>query len=1550
MRITRYLETLLILSVSSLTLAENPVYFADPNLEASVEAQLGIYDPMPAHMLGLTTLYSQQAGISDLTGIEHAYNLSELHLWENQISDISSLSALTHLTNLYLWSNQIEDVSPLSGLTGLTVLALPDNQIVDVSSLSGLTNLTQLYLYINQISDISSLSGLLNLEELYLYANQITDVSPLSGLGNLTTLELGGNQISDISSISGLANLTALFLWENQITDVTDLEGLVHLQELYLHVNQITDISPLSGLMDMTKLHLWENQLGDVSPLSGMIGLTELALHDNQIQDVSPLSGLANLQVLYLYVNQITDIAPLSELINLTTLDLADNQIGDITSLSGLMNLTTLELGNNQINDIAPLSGLANLEELYLYANQVSDISSLLNLTKLMVLDLEDNQVSDVLPLSWLANLTHIALAGNQISDISPLIGLTNWEALSLNRNPLSTDAYCTDLYEITDNAHYAEYDPNPNPPDNVTASQGTQMDQVQIAWEPVCNGPRYTTHYQVYRASSLSGARTAVSDWQIETEIVDDAVDASGSTYYWVRAAADDQGSFGLSDYGVPVLGRSTPTPNPMTWAVEPIALGASSISMTATQATPVSGVEYFFDCVTDGGHDSTWQTSPSYLDSGLLPDTQYSYRVKARAQGQPTETDWSLLKSAMTHPAPDATPPSPNPLTWATAPHATGQTSIAMTASSAMDASGGIQYYFDCQTSGGHDSGWQMSATYEDMNLSPNTTYQYRVRARDSFDNQTDYSDSAFAHTDEPAQGAARNEDTGLWSDTVQQAIDAAGANHTIKVYPGIHTGAINFNGKVLTLSSTDPSDWSVVENTVLNGNGAAGFVTLNSNGILDGLTITGCTDTSSWEGAICCTAHTPTIRRCVIRDNQSRASAAVCTFGFASAIIEDCKFLNNSALNNGGALGGDFTISACEFSGNRAGMSGGAVSACTSVSGCTFTNNSAGTKGGALHSDLSDLAIRDCIFSGNSAQEGGAIYAKDSVITNCIIQDNTATRTGGGLYTTHSPVIVGCAILGNIAQTGDGGGIYSGLNRLTLVNCTIKNCSAPFGRGGGVYSYHGLDIKNTILWGNRATHYDQLGGAGDHFYERVHFQSCAIENGSMPYHITDGKGHVIGLNLGGDFVFTDPLFMDTWHLKQNSPCRDQGQPDPALPATDHDGDSRLLDMAVDIGADEIAPDTAVPVPHPLGWWAQVPQASSSHAIVMTAAAATGAYGPIEYYFECQQDGAFNSIWQTERRYEAKGLNPNTEYQFRVKARNRLGNETASSDWSAATTDAYVDSDTQAPTPDPLTWASVPQATGLTTITMTASTALDAAGVEYLFECTAGGGHNSAWQSGPVYTDTGLQANTRYTYWVRARDTSANQNAGNWSVKASATTHSGAGLHGIDVRVSSTVDDAEEGPGGRMDFASPELELVNNGMAQAVGLRFSNVNIPAGVLVVNAYIEFRVGGTETGSCSLSIRGHDTDSAGRFSSFAGLSSLVTTSASVGWSPSPWTEMGAKKRTPDLKSIVQEIVNRSGWSQGNDMAFIITGSGTRVAESYDGGGYLNGPLLHVDFE
>ncbi len=174
------------------------------------------------------------------------------------------------------------------------------------------------------------------------------------------------------------------------------------------------------------------------------------------------------------------------------------------------------------------------------------------------------------------------------------------------------------------------------------------------------------------------------------------------------------------------------------------------------------------------------------------------------------------------------------------------------------------------------------------------------------------------------------------------------------------------------------------------------------------------------------------------------------------------------------------------------------------------------------------------------------------------------------------------------------------------------------------------------------------------------------------------------------------------------------------------------------------------------------------------------------------------------------------------------------------------------------------------------------------------------------------------------------------------------------VNVRVAASSDDAEETlSSGSVDTNSSDLELIRDGtQAQIVGMRFNGVAIPAGVTVQKAYVQFQVDEADSESTSLLIQGQATDHAATFSQTgANLSSRPRTAASVGWSPAAWTtvgQAGLAQQTPDIAAVIQEIINRPGWTSGNSLAILITGSGVRVAESYDGLP-AGAPLLHVEF-
>ncbi|MGI9605611.1 MAG: hypothetical protein ACR2P0_05680, partial [Acidimicrobiales bacterium] len=95
-----------------------------------------------------------------------------------------------------------------------------------------------------------------------------------------------------------------------------------------------------------------------------------------------------------------------------------------------------------------------------------------------------------------------------------------------------------------------------------------------------------------------------------------------------------------------------------------------------------------------------------------------------------------------------------------------------------------------------------------------------------------------------------------------------------------------------------------------------------------------------------------------------------------------------------------------------------------------------------------------------------------------------------------------------------------------------------------------------------------------------------------------------------------------------------------------------------------------------------------------------------------------------------------------------------------------------------------------------------------------------------------------------------------------------------------------------------------------------------------------------------------DVDDSTTFQSAGGSISIrPMTAAAAAWAPPPWTskgEAGPAQQTSDLTTIVQELVDRAGWSSGNSMSLIISGTGKRTAESFNGTPTA-APLLHIEY-
>lgn len=175
----------------------------------------------------------------------------------------------------------------------------------------------------------------------------------------------------------------------------------------------------------------------------------------------------------------------------------------------------------------------------------------------------------------------------------------------------------------------------------------------------------------------------------------------------------------------------------------------------------------------------------------------------------------------------------------------------------------------------------------------------------------------------------------------------------------------------------------------------------------------------------------------------------------------------------------------------------------------------------------------------------------------------------------------------------------------------------------------------------------------------------------------------------------------------------------------------------------------------------------------------------------------------------------------------------------------------------------------------------------------------------------------------------------------------------------ISASTDDAEEDANGAMDLGSSDLEMFDETTLQQIGLRFQDIPIAKDATITSAKLVFTVDETNSGAMTVNIHGEATDDAETFKSGGNgtddISNTTTrprTTATVAWSPPDFATINAKHEVTGLEGIIQELVNRSGWVPGNDIAFLLSGiSGNkRVAKTYDIDNSANAPVLEITFQ
>jgi len=251
--------------------------------------------------------------------------------------------------------------------------------------------------------------------------------------------------------------------------------------------------------------------------------------------------------------------------------------------------------------------------------------------------------------------------------------------------------------------------------------------------------------------------------------------------------------------------------------------------------------------------------------------------------------------------------------------------------------------------------------------------------------------------------------------------------------------------------------------------------------------------------------------TFENVIFDSNECGSSgAAIETEDEVQLTVRECQFHDNTARLNGGAISlAPNTVPLIvdsQFWGNDAGLTSGAINVATdlgedvtvAIHDCTFHDNSAKNEGGAIGtsrrseavpapievqrstftSNISDaggaigvgyglsLSVEDGVFEGNRSTRGGSIYASNySTVT---IADSTfandTAALGGSLYLDRSDsglqavvTIDRVSFRDGLAEDGPGGAIYaSGFASFSATNIEFADCRAPAAPGGGAYLY--------------------------------------------------------------------------------------------------------------------------------------------------------------------------------------------------------------------------------------------------------------------------------------------------------------------------------------------------------------------------------------------------------------------------------------------------------------------------------------------------------------
>lgn len=143
-----------------------------------------------------------------------------------------------------------------------------------------------------------------------------------------------------------------------------------------------------------------------------------------------------------------------------------------------------------------------------------------------------------------------------------------------------------------------------------------------------------------------------------------------------------------------------------------------------------------------------------------------------------------------------------------------------------------------------------------------------------------------------------------------------------------------------------------------------------------------------------------------------------------------------------------------------------------------------------------------------------------------------------------------------------------------------------------------------------------------------------------------------------------------------------------------------------------------------------------------------------------------------------------------------------------------------------------------------------------------------------------------------------------------------------------------------------------------QGAGLRFLNIAIPQGAIITTAYLMCKCGFVDDDdNCNSRISAEDTDDPGDFSGDDGASIDIRfgnhTFARIDWDAIAHWVLNTWYNSPEIKTVIQELVNRGDWNGGDACVLFFEDFDDRStpgARRLPYGRGTSAPKLHIEYE